>query len=177
MAKPRATMRRVSAHGPDPALAALARHAAAVATVRTFGRASGAARVVLVLDLEPPVLLELAAGEPLTLTEGEVTHEIPAALPAGRPLELADVRPPPASAVFLDPLLGELAAPIGAIANLAEAVLSLAGAFGGRSVATADFPTRDPEQLLTIAARPGEPIVLAVGDQQFAMPDGWPETA
>ena len=68
-------------------------------------------------------------------------------------------------------------APIGAIANLAEAVLSLAGAFGGRSVATADFPTRDPEQLLTIAARPGEPVVLAVGDQQFAMPGGWPETA
>ncbi len=172
-------MRRVSAHGPDPALASLARHAEAVATVRTFGRASGAARVVLVLDRgeAPPVLLELDAGEPLRLTEAEVTHEIPAALPAGRPLELADVRPPPASAVFLDPLLGELSAPIGAIANLAEAVLSLAGAFGGRSVATADFPTRDPGQLLTIAARPGEPVVLAVGDQQFAMPGGWPETA
>lgn len=170
----------MAAYGPDPALEALARHAVAVATVRTFARASGAVRVVLLLDrgdAEPPVLFELAAGEPLHVTEGETSHEIAAGLPAGRPLELADVRPPPASAVFLDPVLGELSAPIGAVANLAEAVLSLAGAFGGRSVATADFPTRDPELPMTIAGRPGEPVVIAVGDQQFAMPGGWPEPA
>ena len=170
----------MAAHGPDRALEVLARHGTAVATVRTFARASGATRVVLLLDrgeAEPPVLLELAAGESLQVTEGEATHAIAAGLPAGRPLELADVRPPPASAVFLDPALGELSAPIGVVANLAEAVLSLAQAFGGRSVATADFPTRDAELPMTIAARPGEPVVIAVGDQQFAMPGGWPDPA
>jgi hypothetical protein len=39
-------------------------------------------------------------------------------------------------------------------------------------VATVDFPTRDPELPLTIAAREGEPIVLAIGDRQFLLPEG-----
>ena len=56
------------------------------------------------------------------------------------------------------------------MANLGEAVLGLAAAFGGRSVATADFPTRDADRPLTIAARQGEPIVLAVGEEQFVLP-------
>jgi hypothetical protein len=49
-------------------------------------------------------------------------------------------------------------------------VLALARAFGGRSVATADFATRDPELPLTIAAREGEPLVLAAGDRRFLLP-------
>jgi hypothetical protein len=56
--------------------------------------------------------------------------------------------------------------------HLAEVVLALARAAGGRSVATVDFPTRDPELPLTIAAREGEPIVLAIGDRQFLLPEG-----
>ena len=56
------------------------------------------------------------------------------------------------------------------IANLAQAVLGLATAFGGRSVATADFATRDPRLPITIAAREGEPLVLAAGDRRFVLP-------
>ena len=43
-------------------------------------------------------------------------------------------------------------------------------AFGGRSVATATFATRDPALPLTVAAREGEPIVLDIGGRQFALP-------
>ncbi len=50
--------------------------------------------------------------------------------------------------------------------------LGVAAAFGGRSVATADFATRDPEMPITIAAREGEPLVLAAGDRRFVLPDG-----
>ena len=67
-------------------------------------------------------------------------------------------------------MTGELAAPIGAIANLAEAVLGLARAFGGRSVASAEFATHDPELPMTIVARQGEPLLLAVGDGRFELP-------
>ena len=56
------------------------------------------------------------------------------------------------------------------MANLADAVLALARSFGGRSVATADFATRDPDLPITIAAREGEPLLLAVGDGRFVLP-------
>jgi hypothetical protein len=69
-----------------------------------------------------------------------------------------------------DPETGELAAPIGSVQMLADAVLGLARVFGGGSVATATFATEDPDLPLTVAAREGEPIVLDIGGRQFALP-------
>jgi hypothetical protein len=83
---------------------------------------------------------------------------------------LPDVRPPPPSALAFDPESGGLEAPLGAVANLAHAVLELARSFGGRSVATADFATRDPSLPLTIAAREGEPFVIAAAGKRFVLP-------
>ena len=84
----------------------------------------------------------------------------------------ADLRPAPASSLSVDPASGELGAPLGAVANLAAGVLGLARAFGGRTVATADFATRDPALPITIAAREGEPVLLAAGDGRFVLPEG-----
>jgi hypothetical protein len=61
-------------------------------------------------------------------------------------------------------------APLGAIDALARAVEALAAALGGRSVALAFFQTTDDETPLGIAARPGEPVVLTLGEDQFGMP-------
>jgi hypothetical protein len=33
-----------------------------------------------------------------------------------------------------------------------------------------DFPTRDPSLPVTIAAREGEPLVVAAGDRRFELP-------
>jgi hypothetical protein len=159
----------------DPAaLQALARHAEAVATVRAFTARSGAGRVVLVLDTGDPadaVMVDCGADGAVALTEGEAVHAIPAAMTVpGVARELPELRPAPASALSLDPVTGELAAPIGAIHHLADGVLALARAFGGRTVATADFATRDPELAITLAAREGEPTVLAVGEEPFELP-------
>jgi hypothetical protein len=159
----------------DPgALQALARHAEAVATARAFARASGAERVVLVLetgDPPEPVMVDCAPDGGVELTEGETRHELaPAMVVPARPRPLPEVRPAPASALSIDPATGELAAPLGAIHHLADAVLALAAAFGGRTVATADFATSDRELPLTIAAREGEPPVLAVGEESFLLP-------
>jgi hypothetical protein len=90
----------------------------------------------------------------------------------GTPAALPEVRVAPSSALGVDLERGELEAPLGTVAHLAEVVLALARTAGGRSVATAEFPTRDPELPLTIAARDGEPVVLSVADRQFRLPDG-----
>jgi hypothetical protein len=158
----------------DPAaLQALARHADAVATARAFAARAGAARVVLVLDTgeEAAVMVYCGPDGAVALTEGETVHAVPAAMtvPAAA-RALPELRPAPASAVSLDPETGELAAPIGAIQHLADGVLALAAAFGGRTVATADFPTRDPGVTITLAAREGDRAVLAVGDAAFELP-------
>jgi hypothetical protein len=159
----------------DPAaLAALARHAEAVATVRAFTARSGAERVVLLVDRgddEQPAMLDGAPDGTIELTDEGHAHTIPAATPVPAPARpLPDIRPAPSSALRADPVTGELAAPIGAIANLADAVLGLARAFGGRSVASVEVATHDPDLPMTIVAREGEPLLLAVGDGRFELP-------
>ena len=153
---------------------ALARHAEAVATVRAFAESSGALRVVLLVDAGdgPPTMLDCKAGGALELSEPGSGWRVPAGAPVdAEPLPLPELRPPPPTALAIDPESGELEAPLGVVANLGRAVLGLAVAFGGRSVATADFATRDPDLPITIAAREGEPLVLAAGDRRFVLPD------
>ncbi len=154
---------------------ALARHAEAVATVRAFARRAGALRVVLLVDSgdgSAATMLDCGADGTLELAEHEDRWSVPAGTPvSAQPRLLPELRPPPSSALSIDPGSGELEAPLGVVANLARAVLGLATAFGGRSVATADFATRDPDLPITIAAREGEPLVLAAGDRRFVLPD------
>jgi hypothetical protein len=152
----------------------LDRHSEAIATVRAFAERSGALRVVLLVDPgdgSTATMLDCAPDGTLELTEGEETVPVPRDLD-GVPRPLPELRPPPATALAIDPDTGELEAPLGAIANLGRAVLGLAAAFGGRSVATADFATRDPALPITIAAREGEPLLLAAGDRRFVLPEG-----
>src|SRR4051794_41703658 len=115
------------------------------------------------------------AGYELELTEAGVTQPVsPADLGQVAPAVLPDLTPVPASALTVDPDSGELAAPLGVLAALASALVALAGAFGGRSVATAQFATREPDQPLMLAARPGGPGVAQVGGEKFAFPPGRP---
>jgi hypothetical protein len=154
---------------------ALARHAEAVATVRAFTAQAGALRVVLLVDRgdgRAATMLDCDADGALELAEQDSSWRVPAQTPVtAPPRPLPELRPPPPTALTIDPDSGELEAPLGVVANLARGVLGLAAAFGGRSVATADFATRDPELPITIAAREGEPLVLAAGDRRFVLPD------
>ena len=158
---------------PDDVQDAVARHAEAVATVRAFAERAGALRVVLLVDGGdgPATMLDWTPAA-LELTDAGGTWTVPPGTPApARPRPLTDLRPPPPTALSLNPETGDLEAPLGAVANLGRGVLSLATAFGGRSVATVDFATRDPQIPITIAAREGEPLVLAAGDLRFTLPD------
>jgi hypothetical protein len=150
----------------------MSRFAVALATLQDFAERTGADRVVALLDqgdAAPPVLVERLEDGALQVTEdADPVAEAPGADIA--PLVLGDLRPVPASAISADLETGELAAPIGSVQLLADSVLALARAFGGRSVATATFATRDAAMPLTIAAREGDPIVLDIGGRQFALP-------
>jgi hypothetical protein len=156
----------------DPAaLIALARHGEEIATIRAFQHASKASRVVVLIHTpegETAMLESTADG--LEITEGEAQAFIPpaAAVPA-TPRPLPQIRPTPASAIQLDTTTGELAAPLGTIDHLAAITLALAQAFGGLTVATAEFATHDPDLPITFAAREGERVVLQAGDDQFEL--------
>jgi hypothetical protein len=150
--------------------------AEAVATARAFAGASGAERVVLLVDRgddRPAAMVECDELGAVVAEEGDEQWELAPQEPAGAaPLALPELRPPPPSALAFDPDTGQLEAPLGAVANLARGVMALAAGLGGRSVASVDFRTRDPEMPLTIAAREGDPIVVAAGDRRFELPPG-----
>jgi hypothetical protein len=156
----------------DPsALIALARHSEEVATIRTFQAAAQATRVILIIHTpEGETAMLESTPEGLEITEGDTVAFIPAtaAVPAP-PRPLPQIRPTPASAIHIDTVTGELAAPLGTIDHLAEITLALANAFGGLTVATAEFPTQDADLPITFAAREGERVVLQAGEEQFEL--------
>lgn len=157
---------------PDPDWGAPARHAVAIATVRAFCEASGAERVAVVLDTGAgeAVILECLPGAPLELTAGDETFTIPPDATEGIvPLPVEAPLAPPGSAIDVDVDAGEVHAPIGVLPSLADGLLALARALGGRTVAAADFATREPGRPLTLAAREGEGVMVAVGDQHFEL--------
>ena len=147
-------------------------YAVAIATVRRFAEDSGAARITVLLDRgeQDPAVLECAAGLPLALSLGDDEYAIAPAATAGvDPLPVEVPRAAPGTAVEVDPETGAVTAPLGVLPALAEGLLDLARALGGRTVASGEFPTRDPSHPLTLAARDGDPVVVAVGDEQFEL--------
>jgi hypothetical protein len=149
-------------------------HAEAVATARAFAARAGAERVVLLLDRGPEreaVMVDCAAGGAVELTaDGRTLTLAPDAPVPAAPRALPDVRATPATAVSVDLAAGRISAPIGAVEQLADGLLALARAFGGRSVASAEFATSEPELPIALAARDGEPVVLSGGGEEFELP-------
>jgi hypothetical protein len=151
---------------------ALSRHAEAVATVRDYALRAGALRVVLLVDRgeRTPLMIDCDDAHVVEITDGQTVTTIAAdAQPPAAARPLPEIRHVPASAIEMDLVTGDLQAPLGAIEHLAETLAALARAFGNRSVASADFATRDPETPITLAAREGEPAVLAAGDYEYTL--------
>ena len=131
------------------------------ATLRAFVAAAGAVGAMLVLDLgsdAPPLLVDVPSGEAAS------DEPAPGPIPHVHPLAPPDV----------DAERAELTAPMGAIDMAARAVRELAAGYPGRSVVTVQWATTDADVPLTIAARCGEPLVIALGAQPFPLPEGWP---
>jgi hypothetical protein len=149
-----------------------------VVALREFLHRSGAVRAVAVVDREPgeaPAVIDCGRLQPIEVDFGDRIVHLPHAieLDAEAP-RLPDVRQLPPFQVDVEQ--GEIASPIGGVAHLAGAVRDLAAALGGRNVAMAQFATDNPQAPLAITARAdgSEPIVLALGEEEFAMEPGWP---
>ncbi len=116
-----------------------------------------------------PALITCGQMRPIEIVADERTVHLPHGAPLDPPPPaLPSV--PPLPPIEVEPAEGKVSAPLGAIETLADAVTALAGALGGRSVALAFFQTTDDELPLAIAARNGEPVVLALGEDQFELP-------
>ena len=145
-------------------------------TLRQLVHAAGALEATLLLDqgAELPVLaVECPAVGPLLLAEGDEVVQLDADRLAAEPLPLPEVKALPPFEV--DAVRAEITSPLGGVEHHARAVRAVAELFPGRSVLSVTFATTDVETPLTIAARRGDPVVLALGeDEQFEMPAGWP---
>jgi hypothetical protein len=149
-----------------------------VATMREFLHRSGAVRTVAVVDREPgegPVVIDCGRLQPIEVDYGDHVVHLPHSIELDvEPADLPEVRLLPPFEV--DAAQAEIAAPVGGVAHLAAAVRDLAAALGGRNVAMAQFATNDPQAPLAITARAdgSEPIVLALGEDEFPMEPDWP---
>jgi hypothetical protein len=117
----------------------------------------------------PAAHISCGRMQPIEVTDDGRTVHLP---------HTADLDPPPPALPKVPPLPpidfdlqeGTIAAPLGAIDALTEAVEAVAESLGGRSVVLALYQTTDDETPFGIAARTGEPVVLTLGDEQFERP-------
>jgi hypothetical protein len=145
-----------------------------VATLREFLHRSGALRVVAlvatghgdtaVVDCERFAPVEIEAGGELLQLPHDAELQAPAA-------QLGEIRRLPPFEV--DAERGQVAGMIGGLAHATDCVRALAGALGDGNVAMAVYETDQPDVPLTLTARggEGEPVVVALGEEQFELPE------
>jgi hypothetical protein len=149
-----------------------------VVLLREFLHRSGALRAVAVVEGAPgdaPAVVDVRRLQPTEVEVGGRTVVLPHAIELDVPApELPAVRQLPRFDV--DAQAGEIAAPLGGVEHLAGAVRDLADLLGGRNVAMVQFETNQPETPLALTARAGgaDPMVVALGEEEFEMDAGWP---
>jgi hypothetical protein len=143
------------------------------AFLREFVHRSGAIRAVAVVDGDETALVECGRLAPIEVTVGDRRVVLPHGVELDvEPPVLEDVRQLPPFDV--DAATGEITSPLGGLEHVATAVRALAGRLGQRGVALAQFETTTPGLPLTISARRGDPLVVAIGEDEYEMDPGWP---
>jgi len=139
-----------------------------VIALREFIHRSGALRVVAVT---PDSMVDCPRLAPIEVT----TQGSTVALPHAIELEVDDpiavpsvVQPPPFE---VEPAAMEVRSPIGVLQAMGDAVRALANAIGPTVVVMATFPTLPPEHALSVTARGAEPLVYALGEELFELPE------
>lgn len=141
-----------------------------VETLRVFLHDSGAVRAVAVIASDDPAIVDVGRLAPIEVTTGAGMVHLPHAIELKAE---AIVRPrvhllPPFD---VDADKGTVIGTMGGVDMMADALKELAMAFGGESVALAQFPTSTNDVQLTVSVRSGEPVIVAIGDQQFELPE------
>jgi hypothetical protein len=153
-----------------------------ISLLREFLHVTGAARALAVVEHEPgepPALIDCPRLAPIEVTRGESVVAVPHGLELDvlPPVLPGDLRQLPSVDVRFDEN-GEvqLTGTIGGLEHMARGAITLAGMLGPRDVAITMFDTTTPDLALTISARTGEPVVVAVGDVELELPENWPPT-
>ena len=132
------------------------------ATLLAYVRASGALRAVAMLE----------EGTVDAYADGSVAFE-PAGSPLAEPLEPGDAADLGVEVRALPPFrvreaTGEVAAPLGALEHVAQAVEAIARLLGGRSVVLVEYET-DDDTPFALSAREGEGLVAVIGEDRYAI--------
>ena len=146
-----------------------------VMLLREFLHRSGAVRAVAVVALEDDVaIVDVGRLLPVEVTIGERVVQLPHALQLDAAvLVVPEVKQLPAFDVDVE--TGEVGSPLGGLEHYAIAVRQLAQILGEDNVALASWETTTPDVPLSITARASEDaMVLAIGEEEFEMEEGWP---
>lgn len=140
-----------------------------VETLRAFLHDSGALRVAAIVETHEAVV-DVGRLAPIEVTDPTGIRHLPHAIeleaePLLRP-RVAQLPP-----FDVDAEQGTVIGTMGGLDMMAQALLELSGAFGGRSVALAQFATSTPDLQLTLTARPGERVLVTIGETEFELPD------
>jgi hypothetical protein len=124
--------------------------------------------VSVALDGDHPAVVECARLRAVVVHDDQGRRELPHDAAADHPLpEL-----PPMHRIGrleVDAQDGVVAGLIGGLELVGRAVRDVAGLLPGRSVVAADYETTDPQTPLGIAGRAGEPLVVLIGEEEFAL--------
>lgn len=140
----------------------------AASALRHFVHLSGALAARGLVDGEPSGTVAVSRLGAIEIAVGQDEAILPhgAALPD--PPDLGEVRRLAAFAV--DAETGEVTGTIGGLPHLADAVVRLAVALGGRSVAVVELETTTPGLPLVLSGRVGEPVLVTIGEAEFELP-------
>jgi hypothetical protein len=124
--------------------------------------------VSVALDGDPPAVVECARLRAVIVHDDQGRRELPHDAAADLPLpELPRMHQ--IGRLEVDAQEGVVAGLIGGLELVGRAVRDVAGLLPGRSVVAADYETTDPQTPLGIAGRAGEPLVVLIGEEEFAL--------
>jgi hypothetical protein len=146
----------------------------AVAALREFVHVTHATRAMAVVertDGASPAVIDCGRLAPIEVDLGDRLVHLPHAIELDASVPVLPAIPATAP-LQIDADAGDVIAPIGFVARLADAVQALAAALGGRNVALAQWATTDPEAPLAISARAdgSEALVVSLGEQEYELP-------
>lgn len=140
----------------------------AIALARELLHATGALRVRIAVDLDPPVVVGCERFGAIVVSDARADRVLPhdaaadvalAALPLMRQLPAFEV----------DAAAGSVAGVLGGLEMLGRAVRGLAALLPGETVVAADFETTDPDSPLGLAGRHGQPVAVLLGEHAFEL--------
>jgi hypothetical protein len=124
--------------------------------------------VSVALDAPRPAMIECRRLGAIVVYEEDAEHEL--AHDAAGDVALPELPPMRQLPPFeVDAATGSVAGVLGGLEMLGRAVRDVAGLLPGASVVAAEFETTDPACPLGLAGRPGEPVVVLLGEHEFEL--------